>query len=136
MTLTRLASQVAPHAASRSVRREGLSVFVRGLTIDAEIGVYAHEHGRRQPLVVEAELTLGEGRIETLADTVNYEIVVERARALAEAGHVKLVEEYAERLALWLMDDPRVLRARVRVDKPEALDGADAAGCEVVFVRD
>jgi dihydroneopterin aldolase len=116
-------------------RRKALKVFVRALRIDAFIGVHAHERGRAQPLVVDVELELGEGRIERLADTVNYETVVERARAIAASGHVDLVEEYAERLAAGCLDDPRVLSVRVRVEKPEALGGAEAAGCEVVFAR-
>ena len=33
------------------------------------------------------------------------------------------------------LEDPRVLKARVRIEKPEALDGAAAAGVEVVAAR-
>lgn len=116
-------------------RREGLKVFVRGLRIEAAIGVYDHEHGRTQPLVIEAELDLGARPVEGLTDTVNYETVAAAARALAEAGHVGLVETFAERLALACLEDPRVLAVRVRVDKPEALPGAEAAGCEVAYAR-
>ena len=32
-------------------------------------------------------------------------------------------------------DDPRVRRAEVSIDKPAALDGAEAAGCTVAWVR-
>ena len=35
-----------------------LSVFVEGLTLDAEIGLYDHERGRTQPLSVDIELAL------------------------------------------------------------------------------
>ena len=34
---------------------EALRVFVRGLVIEAQIGVYDHEHGRGQPLVIDAQ---------------------------------------------------------------------------------
>ena len=33
------------------------------------------------------------------------------------------------------LEDPRVLTARVRIEKPEALEGAAAAGVEVVAAR-
>jgi len=121
--------------AAQPIARSGLKVFVRGLKIAAEIGVYAHERGRAQPLTVDVELELGVQAVERLADTVNYETVAERARAVAEAGHVDLVEEYADRLALACLEDPRVRAVRVRVEKPEALPGAEAAGCEVAFSR-
>ncbi len=118
----------------RAVRRSGLKVFVRRLTVAAEIGVYAHEKGRAQPLVIDVEVELGDLAIERLGDTVNYEDIVAHARAVG-SSHVNLVEEYAERLARACLGDPRILSVKVRVEKPEALAGAEAAGCEVAFTR-
>lgn len=115
---------------------EAFSVFVRGLSVDAEIGIHAHEHGRTQPLVLDVELFLETGRVEHIADTVNYETVVAEAQRIARAGHMNLVETFADRLARALMADARVLRVRVRVEKPLALaPHAQAAGVEVVLGR-
>jgi len=111
-------------------------VFVTGLKLQAEIGVYRHEIGKRQPLVVDVELdvpTAGAGR---LAETVNYETILQTARRIAEQGHIELVETFADRLARACMADPRVTRARVRVEKPLALaPDAVAAGVEIVVDR-
>jgi dihydroneopterin aldolase len=113
-----------------------LKVFVRGLRVEAEVGVYDHEHGRRQPLIIDVELDLSAERCEHIADTVNYETIAAQARALAEAGHVKLIETFAERLARSCFENTRVIRARVRVEKPEALAPfAAAAGVEVTLAR-
>ena len=57
-------------------------VFVRGLKVDAQIGVYDHEHGRLQPLVVDVELDVAASHCERLGDTVNYETIGEAARAI------------------------------------------------------
>jgi len=111
-------------------------VFVRGLTVEAEIGVYPHERGRRQPLVVDVELDVAAGGWRALADTVNYEAIAAHARAIAGSGHIGLVESFAERLAEACFREPRVLRARVRVEKPLALaPDAAAAGVEITAVR-
>ena len=119
-----------------AVRTVATTVFVRALSVDAEIGVYDHEHGRKQPLIVDVELTLAPARIEHIADTVNYEAVVARAQELAASGHFKLVETFADRLARALLADPRLTRVRVRVEKPEALaPHAEAAGVELVLER-
>lgn len=130
-----MSSVVSAPFAAAAPRREGLTVFVRGLTVEAGIGVYGHEHGRLQPLRLDVELNLGARAVERLGDTVNYETVAEAARAIAAAGHIGLVESFAERLALACLEDARVLAVRVRVEKPEALPGADAAGCEVAYAR-
>ena len=56
-------------AAGGAIRREGLTVFVRGLEIEAGIGVYDHEHGRLQKLVIDVTLSLEPHHVERLALT-------------------------------------------------------------------
>lgn len=118
-----------------ALRHEALTVFVRGLRIEAGIGVYDHEHGRLQPLVLDVSLELAPGPVGRLSETINYETVAAQARAIAAAGHIGLVETFAGRLAAACLEDGRVLRARVRIEKPGALEPAEAAGCEVVLAR-
>jgi dihydroneopterin aldolase len=111
-------------------------VFVTGLKLQAEIGVYRHERGRAQPLVVDVELDVPTAGAAHLRDTVNYEGVVKAAREVAAQGHIALVETFAERLARACLADERVTRARVRVEKPLALaPDAAGAGVEVTLVR-
>jgi dihydroneopterin aldolase len=111
-------------------------VFVRGMHIQAEIGIYDQEHGRTQPLICDVELTLDAQGFEHITDTVNYETILARAQAIAAEGHLKLVETFAERLAFACFDDPRTTKVRVRVEKPEALaPDAEAAGVELVVAR-
>ena len=111
-------------------------VFVRGLKVEAWIGVYDHEHGRQQPLVIDVELDVAASHCEQLGDTVNYETILQAAQEIAAEGHIDLVETFAERLAQACFDDGRVTRARVRVEKPLALaPHAAAAGVEITAVR-
>lgn len=118
------------------MRVVGMKVFVRGLRLDAEIGVYAHEHGRAQPLLCDVELDVAAAGAEHLSETINYETVAAKARSVAADGHLQLVEAFAEKLARVCLEDPRVSRARVRVEKPEALAPyAEAAGAEITLVR-
>ena len=111
-------------------------VFVTGLKVQAEIGVYKHEIGRVQPLVVDVELDVPTAGAEHLAETLNYETILAAARAIAGAGHIELVETFAERLGQACLADPRVTQARIRVEKPLALaPDAVAAGVEITVVR-
>jgi dihydroneopterin aldolase len=119
------------------MKPEMTRVFVRGLTVQAGIGVYRHEVGKLQPLVVDVELDVPEAGHERLADTLNYETILAAAQAIADEGHIQLVETYADRLARACLQDPRVTRARVRVEKPLALaPHAVAAGVEITLSRD
>lgn len=118
------------------IRTAMTKVFVTGLKVQAEIGVYRHEIGRVQPLVVDVELdvpTAGAGR---LSETLNYETILEAARQIAAGGHIELVEAFAERLARACLADLRVTQARVRVEKPLALaPDAVGAGVEITLTR-
>ena len=116
-------------------RLEALSVFVEGLALQAEVGLYPHERGRFQPLLVDLELHLTPAHAAGIGGTVNYETLVEAARRLAASGHIELVETFAERLASACLDHCRAVRVRVRVRKPQAIAGADAAGVELVMTR-
>lgn len=111
-------------------------VFVTGVKVQAEIGVYRHEIGRVQPLIVDVELDVPTDASDRLADTFNYEAILQAAQDLAAGGHVDLVETFAHRLADRCLADPRVTRARVRIEKPLALaPHATAAGVEIVVGR-
>lgn len=111
-------------------------VFVTGVKVQAEIGVYRHEIGRVQPLIVDVELDVPTDASDRLADTFNYEAILQAAQDLAAGGHVDLVETFAHRLAERCLADPRVSRARVRIEKPLALaPHATAAGVEIVVGR-
>ena len=118
-----------------AARRETLTVFVKGLRVEAGIGVYDHEHDRLQTLVIDVTLDLGPAEVHGLSDTINYETVAASARRIIAEGHVGLVETFAERLALHCLEDARVRAVTVRVDKPGALDAADGAGCELTYRR-
>lgn len=124
-----------PLTGAGAPRLEGLTVFVRGLTLEAGIGIHDHELGRLQRLVIDVTLDLSPVPIERLGDTVNYETVAAAARAIVSEGHVGLVETFAQRLATACLNDSRVRRCSVRIEKPGALQGAAAAGCEVVLSR-
>jgi len=118
-------------------RKEMTRIFVTGLKVEAQIGVHRHEFGRTQPLSVDVELDVPTAGAMRLSETLNYETILEAARAIAAEGHVKLVEAFAERVALACLADPRVTRARVRVEKPLALaPDAAGAGVEIILTRE
>ena len=116
------------------VRVTAAKLFVRDLVVQAEIGLYEHEYGRTQPLVLEVELEVAPAGFEKVGDVINYENVGHWAREVAASGHIELLETFAERVAIACMRDVRVLAARVRVEKPEALAPA-VAGIEIRLSR-
>ncbi len=109
-------------------------VFVRDLLLDALIGIYPEERIKAQKILINLELWVAETPGQpprSYAEVVCYDNLVKRTKALLAEGHVDLVETLAERLANLCLADPRVLRARVRVEKPDAIAEAAGVGVEI-----
>ncbi len=107
-------------------------VLIRNLEVLSRIGVHGHEHGKPQPVRINVTLTAGiRPNDDRLENAVDYEAISEKIRAIASAGHINLAETLAERIAAACLEDTRVVRARIRVEKLHALAGAEAAGVEI-----
>jgi len=124
-------------SAGRALRH----VFVRDMVLSATIGVYPHEHAAVQRVRVNVDLGVEDdgaralsrapvGRDE-LARVVSYERIAIEVRRIVGAGHMNLVETLAERIAASCLIDPRVLLARIRVEKLDVFPDAVSAGVEV-----
>jgi dihydroneopterin aldolase len=108
-------------------------IFVRDLELEASIGILDHERAAPQTLVVSITLEVEDVPIrrDRIGDVVDYRKPVACARAILEAGHIDLVETFADRLATACLNEPGVLNVRIRVEKPAAIPGAAAAGVEL-----
>ncbi len=123
--------------------RRSRHVFLRDMLLQASIGWYPHEHAALQRIRVNVDLAVDEeaadegqdGGADTLGRVVSYEVVADTVRRIVGAGHVKLVETLAERLAEACLDDPRVRLARVQVEKLDVFPDAAAAGVAVERAR-
>ncbi|MEL6365601.1 MAG: dihydroneopterin aldolase [Pseudomonadota bacterium] len=109
-------------------------VFVRDLQLMASIGAYAHERAAPQPIRMELDLDVTEPAdpaSDQLETVVCYDKMVQGVKAILAEGHIQLVETLAERVAAMALAHPMVLAARVRVEKPNAIDDAAAVGVEI-----
>lgn len=109
-------------------------VFVRGLRVDAEIGAYDHEYGQTQPLLIDFDITVMEPEVpdsDDMEDVLCYNRFSSGIEQIVNTGHIQLVETLAERICHMALEHPMVLDIRVRIDKLNALENADAAGVEI-----
>jgi len=113
-------------------------VFVRNLQLDAYIGAYESEQGVTQPINIDFEVTVSESISPTsdrMDDILCYNKLTQGVKAILAEGHIKLVETLAERIASLALKHPMALSVRVRIEKPNAIDEAEAAGVEIVRVK-
>ncbi|NMM44644.1 dihydroneopterin aldolase [Rhodospirillaceae bacterium KN72] len=113
-------------------------IAVRDLRLDWSIGVFDYEHRKVQPVCINLDLEavpLDDWEADDYDAVPCYARIVERIQQMAEEGHVKLVETLANRIADLCLEDHRILSAKVRVEKPEALALAASVGVEVTRSR-
>jgi len=112
-------------------------VFIRNLELAAEIGIHGHEQGKTQAIRLNVDLMVDDNAVleDKLEYVVDYGAITKKIRALVASGHVNLAETLAERIAALCLEDCRVKKARVMVEKREALQGAESAGVEILRER-
>jgi len=130
--MSQFASKPAVNIADaiRSIRH----VFITDLSLDALIGVYEHEKINPQKIVINIDLTVSEDKNsidDKLMGVVCYETIVNKIKAIIAAGHVNLVETLAEQFANACLEDSRVIAARIRLEKPQAISEAASVGIEI-----
>lgn len=116
-------------------------MFLRDMVLTASIGVHPHEHAAPQRVRINVDLGVEDdgarslsrqpvGRDE-LARVVDYERLAEQVRGIVAAGHVRLVETLAERIAEMCLADARIRRALVRVEKLDVYADVASVGIEI-----
>src|ERR671938_1675870 len=96
------------------------AVLIRDLRVEALIGIHRRERHVLQTLTIDLDIGLpGEAVFasDRVADTIDYEQVALRIRALAGAQHYRLVETFADRVASLLTADFGAPWAKVSVAK-------------------
>lgn len=116
-------------------------VFIRDMILQASIGVHPPEHQNLQRIRVNVDLGVQDDGARPLSRTpigrdelirvVDYEQIANAVRQIVGAGHVRLVETLAERIAESCLSDPRVYLARIRVEKLDIFLDSASAGVEI-----
>jgi dihydroneopterin aldolase len=104
-------------------------VELRGLELHGRHGALESERreGQRFLFDVELELDLPGARTDALADTVDYRDVVDCVRSVSDGRAFTLLEALATAVADALLERFPLVRARVRVRKPEVVLDAPVA---------
>ena len=114
------------------------TIRIRDLRVACVIGATEAERARRQEVLVSLTLQADlrrAGSSDLLEDTVDYGALAARVTALLESSSYHLLEALAEAVAEACLQDPRVRRVEVEVDKPRAVPLAASAGVRIVRER-
>ena len=110
------------------------AIILRDLRVEVLIGI--HKRERHAPQTVSIDLDIGLPgttvfKSDKVADTIDYEQVALKIKALAASGHFRLVETLAERIARLLLEDFGAPWAKISVAKIGILGNAKFVGVTI-----
>jgi D-erythro-7,8-dihydroneopterin triphosphate epimerase len=104
-------------------------IRIKNLTLRTIVGVNAWERQEAQDVVINVEIEFDgtrAGETESLDDTIDYKKVKQKILSHVGASRCLLLESLTQGVLNIVLEDPRVIRAIVEVDKPKALRFADS----------
>jgi dihydroneopterin aldolase len=110
------------------------SILVRDLRVEVLIGIHRRERHVLQTVSIDLDIGLpGEAVFasDRVADTIDYEQVALRIKALAASGHFRLVETLADRIARLLTDEFKAPWVKVSAAKIGILPNAKFVGVSI-----
>lgn len=113
-------------------------IYVKSLEISAQCGVYSHEFGKDRSLFIDIEIDMVSNNmvsVDDLNQTYDYDRLAQIAQDVASSKHFYLIESYAGEVAQTILNDARISAVKVRVEKPNSVKNAAAAGTEIYCTR-
>jgi dihydroneopterin aldolase len=137
----RLSSDVSSDLPRETGR--GWRVFIDELVVAAHVGIHAHEHGKLQPVVIDASLVYAGEPCESEAAAgvagamIDYERYCARiAQFLETRPHTRLLETLALDLAeLSFREWPALAALTLALHKPKIREGTRRIGVELDWTR-
>lgn len=109
-------------------------IEIKDLLLRGIIGINDWERENKQDILINIVMTadlLKAGETDNIDDSVNYKTVTKKVIKHIELNDPYTVETLAADIAKICLDEPGVIRARVRVEKPGALRFAKSVGVEI-----
>ncbi|WP_206419739.1 dihydroneopterin aldolase [Minwuia thermotolerans] len=111
-------------------------IFIRDLVLAMEIGVHAHERGHAQRVRINLEAeTVRDEDDEGISGVVSYEDLLNGIKDIAGSGHIDLVEILGDRVLDMTLAHPRVVSARVTIEKLDVFGDVESVGAEMSRTR-
>lgn len=109
-------------------------VIIQNLRAMGILGIHDWERVTPREIVINAVLytdTRQAARTDDIADCINYSEMAKKLRTHAESAACQTVEALANELASLCLNDTRILKVVLRVDKPGAVPEAQSVAVEV-----
>lgn len=109
-------------------------VKIKGLKVNAVIGVFDWERAIEQPLLIDVSMAtdISEvGKSDDINDAINYKEVCDDITELCQQTKALLIERLAELIAAHILSKYNTTQVEVSVAKPTAIKAAEAVAVQI-----
>ena len=110
-------------------------LFLRGLTVQAHIGIHDFELTSSQRLIIDVDLYVSfagtSPKDDRIDEVVDYDFVRAVVHDRVTQGHINLQETLCDDIITRLLEHTGVMAARVSTRKPDVYPDCEAVGVEV-----
>ncbi len=104
-------------------------IKIKNLRLKTILGVHAWEETIDREIIINAEIETNE--VASLAsdnidDTINYDEIIFKIKNLVKSKRFKLIEKMTAEILDKIMQDKRISRCKVEVDKVGVIDDVDS----------
>ncbi|MFD1131977.1 dihydroneopterin aldolase [Psychrobacter sanguinis] len=109
-------------------------VKIKGLKVNAVIGVFDWERAIEQPLLIDVSMATDiseAGKSDDINDAINYKEVCDDITELCQQTKALLIERLAELIAAHILSKYNTTQVEVSVAKPTAIKAAEAVAVQI-----
>ena len=109
-------------------------VKIKGLKVNAVIGVFDWERAIEQPLLIDVTMATDiskAGKSDDINDAINYKEVCDDITELCQQTKALLIERLAELIAAHILSKYNTTQVEVSVAKPTAIKAAEAVAVQL-----
>lgn len=113
-------------------------IKIKNLRLKTTIGVYDWEKNFNREIIINAEIEVKNSKSTTsdkLCDTIDYDQITKNIKEVATKNHFKLIEKLAGEIIKKIMQDKRITRCKVEIDKMKVVKDVESFSVTLEKVR-
>lgn len=104
-------------------------IKIKNLRLRTFLGVYDWEKNHDREIIINAEITTDyNNSLETdeISDTLDYSVLIAKIKTLVAQKRFKLIEKLAAQIMKKIMEDKRIKKCTLEVDKVGVVEGVES----------
>jgi dihydroneopterin aldolase len=113
-------------------------IKIKNLRLKTKIGVYDFEKNLNREIIINAEIEIKSDKAtnsDKLSDTVDYAEITTEIKNLVKENQFKLIEKLAGEIVKKIMENKRIKRCKVEIDKTKAIKEVESFSVTVEKFR-